>query len=84
MTHLRSESDVVVPHKAGVGVVFDVLALDVMFQVEERFTWSVGHLHHVHLHDVHLRVRKTYFHSHVQYRPFSAQECRVCGQYYCL
>lgn len=57
-THLRSESDVVVPHEARVGVVFDVLALDVMFQVEERFTGSVGHLHHTHLHDVHLRRRQ--------------------------
>lgn len=55
-THLWSEADVVVPHKAGIGVVFDVLALDVMLQVEERFTGSVCHLHHTHLHDVHLRI----------------------------
>lgn len=54
-THLWSESEVVVPHEARVGVVFDVLALDVMFQVEERFTWPVHHLHHTHLHDVNLR-----------------------------
>lgn len=58
VAHLRSEADVVVPHKAGVGVVFDVLALDVVLQVEERFTWSVHHLHHTHLHDVHLRTRQ--------------------------
>lgn len=70
-THLRSETDVVVPHEAGVGVVFDVLALDVMFQVEEGFAWSLCHLHHVHLHDVHLRRRGgcVGFYSHVQYRP---------------
>lgn len=54
VAHLRREPDVVVSHKARVGVVLDVLALDVMFQVEERFTWSVAHLHHTHLHDVHL------------------------------
>lgn len=57
-THLWSESDVVIPHEAGVGVVLDVLALDVMLQVEQRFTGSVGHLHHAHLHDVHLRRRQ--------------------------
>lgn len=58
VSHLWSEADVLVPHKARVGVVLDVLALDVMFQVEERFTWSLHHLHHAHLHDVHLRIRE--------------------------
>lgn len=55
-THLWSEADVVVPDKARIGVVLDVLALDVMLQVEERFTGSVCHFHHTHLHDVHLRI----------------------------
>lgn len=54
--HLWSESDVVVPDKARVGVVFDVLALDVMLEVEQRFTGSVRHLHHTHLHDVNLKI----------------------------
>lgn len=61
VTHLWSESDVVVPHETWVGVVFDVLALDVMFQVEERFAWPVGQLHHIHLHNVHLRTRNTFW-----------------------
>ena len=53
-THLGGQPDVVVPHEPRVGVVLDVLALDVMFQVEEGFSWPAGHLHHAHLHDVHL------------------------------
>lgn len=60
MSHLWSQSDVVVPHEARVGVVLDVFSLDVMLQVEERFSRSVYHLHHTHLHDVHLRI-KAYF-----------------------
>lgn len=64
-THLRGQADVVVPHKPRVRVVLDVLALDVMFQVEERFTWPACHLHHTHLHDVHLGtgVSKTGLHN---------------------
>lgn len=54
--HLWSESNVIVLNKARVGVVFDVLALDVVFQMKERFTRSVSHLQHTHLHDVHLRT----------------------------
>lgn len=56
VTHLWSQPDGVVSHEAGVGVVFDVLALDVMLQVEEGFAWSLYHLHHTHLHDVHLKT----------------------------
>lgn len=67
--HLWSKPDVVVPHKAGVGVVLDVLALDVVLQVEERLVGSVAHLYHTHLHDVHLRnsQTKTHTHTHTQF-----------------
>lgn len=52
--YLWSEPDVVVLDEAGVRVVFGVLPLDVVFQVVQRFTWTLHHLNHTHLHDVHL------------------------------
>lgn len=52
--HLWCQAHVVVADKARVGVVLDVLALDIVLQVEERLAWPLLQLHDAHLHDVHL------------------------------
>lgn len=53
-SHLWSQADVVIADKARVGVVLDVLALDVMLQVEKWLARSLLQLNNAHLHDVHL------------------------------
>lgn len=52
--HLRSKTNVVIAHKSRIGVVFDVFALNVMFQVKERLSRSVLHLNNTGLYNIHL------------------------------
>lgn len=56
--HLRRQADVVITDKAGVRVVLDVFALNVVLQVEKGLVWSFLHLDDAHLHDVHLVGRQ--------------------------